>query len=130
MYRAITGGVEVVVSPEFAPDRSHPEQNNFFWTYTVHIRNLSETTFQLHARRWEITDGLGISQEVRGLGVVGQQPILKPGESYSYTSGCPLPTPQGVMVGSYEMLGEQGEKLEVAIPAFSLDSPYIKRVLH
>lgn len=130
MYRAITEGIEVIVHPAFEPERSDPESGEYFWSYTIRIRNLGDKTVQLRARHWQITDGLGRVEHVRGAGVVGEQPILKPGESFNYSSGCPLTTSQGVMVGSYEMVRADGERIEVAIPAFSLDTPDARRSVH
>ncbi len=130
MYRAITDGIEVLVEPEYAPDRSKPELNEFFWLYSVEIRNLSTQTIQLRARHWEITDGGGKVQHVHGLGVIGEQPVLKPGEVFRYTSGCPLTSGHGIMVGSYEMVAADGRRFKVAIPAFSLDVPFEPRIVH
>jgi ApaG protein len=130
MYRMVTDGIEVTVEPEFAPDRSNPERGDFFWVYTVEIRNLRHDTVQLRNRHWEITDALGNVQHVRGVGVVGEQPVIRPGAIFRYSSGCPLRTTQGVMVGTYEMVSDNGSRLEVAIPAFSLDSPYGQKSLH
>ena len=130
MYRAVTENIEVMVHPAFAPERSDPEAGEFFWTYTVRIRNLGQETVQLRARHWEITDANGRVEHVRGPGVIGKQPVLKPGDSFDYTSGCPLRTNQGVMVGSYQMVSAEGRRIEVAIPAFSLDMPESRRVLN
>lgn len=130
MYRAVTQGIEVTVEPEYAAERSRPEHNEFFWVYRVEIRNHSPDTVQLHARHWQITDAFGHVQHVRGLGVVGEQPVLKPGEHYRYASGCPLKTENGIMVGTYEMVSDDGRRFEVAIPAFSLDTPGNGRRLH
>ena len=94
------------------------------WAYWVRIDNQGPETVQLRSRYWHITDASGRIQEVRGAGVVGEQPVMQPGQSYEYTSGTPLPTPSGIMLGSYEMESEQGERFEIGIPAFSLDSPY------
>lgn len=129
-YTAITDEIEVRVLPQFSADRSNPEQGDFFWVYTVEIRNRSPRAVQLHARHWQITDADGLVQHVRGLGVVGEQPLIKPGESFRYSSGCPLRTNQGIMVGTYMMVAEDGSQLEIAIPAFSLDMPGEKRVMH
>jgi len=129
-YRAITEDIEVIVEPEYAPERSDPERSDYFWVYTVEIRNHGHETVQLRARHWEITDAMGHVQHVRGVGVVGEQPVLKPGESFRYSSGCPLRTEQGVMVGRYDMVGSNGRRIEVAIPAFSLDTPFERRSLH
>lgn len=130
MYRAVTDHVEVVVRPQFAPEQSNPDKNKYFWTYMVEITNHGQDTIQLRTRHWEITDGNGQRQDVRGPGVVGEQPVLKPGETFRYTSGCPLTTPQGIMVGQYEMARAEGGKFMVQIPAFSLDSPFETRKLN
>ena len=130
MYTAVTRDIQVTVLPEFSRERSQPDENRYFWSYTVEIANLGPITAQLTARHWRITDGAGQTHEVKGPGVVGEQPILKPGESFRYTSGCPLTTPSGIMVGSYRMVNEDGASYDVAIPAFSLDSPFVKKVLN
>jgi ApaG protein len=130
MYQAETHGVRVTVSPKFMEAESTPEQGRYFWAYTIEIVNLSERTMQLMTRHWLITDGRGEVHEVRGEGVIGKQPTLQPGESFSYTSGCPLMTPDGSMSGSYAMLGDDGTTFEVEVPLFPLDSPYVKKVLH
>lgn len=130
MYRAVTDNVEVVVRPQFSPDQSQPEKNKYFWTYAVEITNHGPEAIQLRHRYWEITDGNGYRQDVRGPGVVGEQPVLKPGETFRYASGCPLTTPQGIMVGEYEMVRASGSRFNVQIPAFSLDSPFEARKLN
>jgi len=130
MYQAVTQGVRVTVEPAFDPERSEPEESSFFWRYSIEIANLGDKTVTLKERHWRITDAAGRQQEVRGPGVVGEQPTLKPGEAFRYTSGCPLTTPSGMMVGEYRMVGEDGGSFEVAIPAFSLDSPHGGRVLN
>ena len=130
MYRAVTSDIEVVVRPQFSQERSQPEKNQYFWTYDVEITNHGGETVQLRRRHWEITDGNGQRQDVRGPGVVGEQPVLKPGETFHYASGCPLTTPQGIMVGEYEMVNEGGRSFQVQIPAFSLDSPFEQRRLN
>jgi ApaG protein len=130
MYRAVTHGIQVTVTPSFLADRSSVEHARFFWAYKIEIVNLGAVTVQLKARHWRITDAHGKLQEVRGPGVVGEQPILKPGESFNYTSGVPLTTATGMMAGSYQMETETGEILDVEVPPFSLDSPHNKRVLH
>lgn len=124
MYSSTTRAITVTVKPIFLPDQSSPAENHFVWAYRVRIENNGRQTVQLLRRCWRITDGLGRFQEVRGAGVVGEQPVLKPGESFEYTSGTPLPTPSGIMVGTYEMESETGEQFDVDIPAFSLDSPH------
>ena len=101
-----------------------PSEGHFVWAYKVRIENQSLETVQLKRRRWRITDSLGRVQEVEGAGVVGEQPVLRPGETFEYTSGTPLLTSSGIMMGSYEMESDTGEAFNVAIPAFSLDSPH------
>lgn len=130
MFETTTRGVRVRVVPQFLEDRSCPEENYFFWAYTIAIENRGDETVQLRSRFWRITDARGRQEEVRGPGVIGQTPTIPPGESFSYTSGCPLRTPSGIMVGSYQMSNEKGELFNVAIPAFSLDSPYAIRSLN
>ncbi len=124
MYNAATKGIEVTVKPFFLEDQSAPQDGHFVWAYWVRIENCGGETVQLRNRFWKITDGLGRMQEVRGEGVVGEQPVLKPGEAFEYTSGTPLATPSGIMVGTYEMETEDGDLFDVSIPAFSLDSPH------
>lgn len=130
MYRAVTNGVQVTVEPRFVAEESQPDDGRWFWAYQIEILNLGGEDVRLRARHWRITDATGRTQEVRGAGVVGEQPLLKPGQSFTYTSGCPLPTPSGIMVGSYRMEGEDGAEFDVAIPAFSLDSPDEARTLN
>ncbi|MGP0092910.1 MAG: Co2+/Mg2+ efflux protein ApaG [Xanthobacteraceae bacterium] len=130
MYRAVTRNVEVTVTPRFVTERSSPEHGYFFWAYTIAITNLGGGTIQLKTRHWRITDALGRVQEVRGAGVVGEEPVLKSGESFEYTSGVPLPTPSGFMVGTYGMVTENGEHFDIDIPAFSLDCAYAERTIN
>ncbi len=130
MYTAVTRNIQVTVLPEFLRERSNPEQNQFFWAYTIEISNHGDRDVQLTHRHWKITDGNGQLEEIRGPGVVGEQPVLKPGESFRYTSGCPLRTPGGIMSGYYRMVDANGAEFQVEIPAFSLDSPYSRRVLN
>jgi ApaG protein len=130
MYRAITRNIEVVVTPRFVADRSSPENNYFFWAYTISITNNGTETVQLKTRYWRITDAHGRRQEVRGAGVVGEEPSLKAGESFEYTSGVPLQTPSGFMVGSYGMVSAAGEHFDIDVPAFSLDSVETKRTIN
>ena len=130
MYRAVTRNIEVVVTPHFVADRSSPENNSFFWAYTVSITNKGAETVQLKTRHWRITDGHGRRQEVRGAGVVGEEPVLKAGESFEYPSGVPLQTSSGVLVGTYGMVSASGEHFEIEIPAFSLDSSDGKRTIN
>lgn len=121
MYRSTTRNIEVEVEPFYLPDRSDPENSRYVWGYRVTIVNSSDQSVQLMSRYWRITDGVGRTEEVRGPGVVGEQPELGPGDSFQYTSGCPLRTPSGFMGGTYTMRGEDDEQFEVEIPAFSLD---------
>jgi ApaG protein len=130
MYVTVTRNIEVSVTPRFLAERSSPQQGHFFWAYTISITNKGAETVQLKARHWRITDAHGRVQEVRGAGVVGEEPRLAPGESFEYTSGVPLPTPSGFMVGSYSMVTDKGERFEIAIPAFSLDSPEARRTIN
>jgi ApaG protein len=130
MYRAVTRNIEVVVTPRFVADRSSPENNYFFWAYTISIVNNGSETVQLKTRHWRITDAHGRRQEVRGAGVVGEEPVLKAGESFEYTSGVPLQTPSGFMVGSYGMVSTAGEHFDIEVPAFSLDSVENKRTIN
>ncbi len=130
MYRAITRNVQVTVKPRFLAGESDPARGRFFWAYTVEIANLGGETVQLRSRHWVITDGNGRSEEVRGAGVIGKQPVLPPGERFEYTSGCPLPTPQGIMEGTYQMVNDAGEPFEIMVPPFSLDSPHARRILN
>lgn len=130
MYEAVTRNIRVGVVPRFLEKESAPAKQRFFWAYTVEITNLGEETVQLMGRLWHITDGQGRQQDVRGDGVVGDKPVLAPGDSFSYTSGCPLPTPHGTMTGVYLMENGTGETFSIDIPLFPLESPYVKRVVH
>jgi ApaG protein len=123
VYEAETDGVTVRVTPDYMPEQSSRANSRFVWAYTVEIENRSQREFQLISRRWVITDGLNRTETVRGQGVVGEQPSLKPGEAYRYASACPLQTPSGMMGGAYQMLSVEGELFEVEIPTFSLDLP-------
>lgn len=124
MYSKTTRSISVTVKPFFSEERSSPRENLYVWGYRVRIENSGEETVQLLNRYWRITDSMGRVQEVRDAGVVGEQPVLKPGDHFEYTSGAPLPTPSGIMVGAYQMETDNGERFDVAIPAFSLDSPH------
>jgi ApaG protein len=119
----------VEVQPEFLPEQSAPEQGVFTFSYTITITNVGEVAAQLISRHWVITDSAGAIQEVKGLGVVGHQPLLQPGQSFQYTSGCRLPTPSGTMQGSYFCVAEDGERFETAIEPFLLEDTS-RRVLH
>lgn len=130
MYRAVTRNIEVQVTPRFVADRSSPDNNYFFWAYTIAITNRGRETVQLKTRHWRITDAHGRLQEVRGAGVVGEEPVLKAGESYEYTSGVPLQTPSGIMVGTYGMVSASGERFDIDIPAFSLDCGDSRRTIN
>lgn len=123
MYKAVTEGIEVTVRPAFLPEHSSPEKHRWVWAYEVEIRNTGHETVRLRNRHWIITDANGQVEEVRGPGVVGEQPTLPPGGSFRYTSGCPLTTTSGIMVGTYEMERQDGRRFLVEIPAFSLDLP-------
>ncbi len=130
MYSETTRSIRITVKPVFLEDQSSANDNHFVWAYHVRIENHGAETVQLRTRHWRITDSFGRTQEVRGAGVVGEQPILKPGESFEYTSGTPLPTPSGFMVGTYQMETPSGERFDVAVPAFSLDSPHQAVQIH
>lgn len=123
MYIATTRSIQVTVEPKFMDTESSPSDNRYFWAYAVEIANQGEEVVRLCSRHWQITDANGHTEEVRGAGVVGKQPVLKPGEVFSYTSGCPLTTPSGIMVGTYQMSTDSGESFSIEIPAFSLDIP-------
>ena len=130
MYRALTRDIEVTVEPYYLAEQSDPEESRYVWAYRVVISNHSDITVQLISRYWNITDESGQVDEVTGPGVIGEQPILNPGDTYEYQSGCPLDTPSGVMFGHYQMVTDNGELFDVAIPAFSLDSPGVNRVIN
>lgn len=123
-YEAVTGSVRVAVAPIYLEDESDADNWRFVWAYRVQIANEGMETIQLINRHWIIMDGIGRVHEVQGAGVVGEQPVLEPGDVYEYTSGCPLETPSGVMQGYYEMRRQDGSMVQVQIPAFSLDSPH------
>ena len=124
MYSETTKSIRVTVVPAFLDEHSSPQDDKYVWAYEVRIENLGEETVQLINRYWSITNSLGQTQTVRGPGVVGEQPILKPGEYFEYTSGTPLSTPSGLMMGTYQMENNDGKLFDVSIPAFSLDSPH------
>ena len=130
MYAEVTHSIKVTVKPVYLEDQSSPAENHYVWAYHIRIENESSRTVQLINRYWRITDALGRVQEVRGAGVVGEQPVLRPGESFEYTSGTPLSTPTGFMVGAYEMETSDGERFDAKVPLFSLDSPYQTRQVH
>lgn len=130
MYSDTTRQIRVTVEPRYLPDQSQPAEGHYVWAYHVRIENLGRETVRLRTRHWRITDAMGRLMEVRGPGVVGEQPLLRPGEHFTYTSGTPLSTPSGIMVGSYGMENDAGESFDIAIPAFSLDSPHQERRLN
>jgi len=130
MYRAVTRKIEVTVEPNFMPERSSVEKREYFWSYTIVITNTGAETVQLRTRHWIITDATGRQENIRGEGVIGEQPVIAPGERFEYTSGVPLPTASGFMTGRYQMVSESGEQFEIDVPMFSLDSPDSKRVLN
>jgi ApaG protein len=119
--------IEVAVATEYMPEQSDPGEERYFFAYHITVTNKGSAAAQLVSRHWIITDANGKVEEVRGLGVVGHQPLLQPGESFEYTSGCPLATPVGTMQGSYQMVAEDGERFEAPIPEFVLAMP---RTLH
>src|SRR5579862_8512367 len=124
MFTETTRSIKITVRPAFLPQQSSPGDNHFAWAFNIRIENLGSETVQLQSRHWRITDALGHVQEVKGPGVVGETPVLRPGDSFEYQSGVPLETPSGIMAGTYRMRTEAGEKFDVTIPAFSLDSPH------
>ncbi len=130
MYSKMTRSISIQVEPLYLEDQSSPEDDYFVWAYTIAIENTGSEVVQLKTRYWRITDANGHVEEVRGAGVVGEQPVLEPGESFEYTSGTPLGTPSGIMDGSYQMVTNDGELFNVEIPAFSLDSPYARYSVH
>lgn len=121
---AVTRGVRVHVSSQYSPERSQPSESQWFFLYTVRIVNEGAETVQLLTRHWIITNGDGQVEEVRGPGVVGEQPVLQPGEGFEYTSGCPLPTPFGTMHGTYQMITRNGEMFDAEVAPFTLSEPY------
>lgn len=123
VYKETTHSIEVTVEPEYLEEQSSQKEGYYVWAYHINIRNLGKDSVQLLHRYWKITDAKGHVEEVRGPGVVGEQPVLRHNESFSYTSGTYLSTPSGMMVGTYEMEKENGEMVNVAIPYFSLDIP-------
>jgi len=130
MVTATTRDISVSVETSYFEKQSDPDEQYFVWAYRITIANHSDQTVQLLTRHWKISDGQGRVQEVRGDGVIGEQPILEPGASYTYSSGTPLQTPSGFMHGSYQMQSDDGERFDVDIPAFSLDSPHDSPQLH
>jgi ApaG protein len=124
-HSAETRGVAVRVSVSFMAEQSEPARGRWFWAYHIRIENSSKQAVQLLTRHWVIMDGRGVKQEVRGEGVVGEQPVIEPGDSFDYVSGCPLDTPTGAMEGSYHMVAEDGSTFEATIPRFTLIGPVV-----
>lgn len=124
MFSKVTHAIKVTAIPQFLDQHSEPDEDHFVWAYTIQLENNGDETVQLLNRHWKITDAHGLTQEVRGEGVIGEQPVLKPGEAYRYTSGTALGTSSGIMFGEYEMETPEGQRFHIEVPAFSLDSPY------
>lgn len=124
IYEAETHGLRVRVQPQFIEDDSDPETDEYLWEYLIEISNISDSKVKLLARHWQIVDGTGFHQSISGAGVIGVQPVIKPRSSFRYKSSVPLNTPSGMMSGHYNFETADGGNCEVAIPTFSLDSPY------
>lgn len=124
MFSKVTHSIKVTAVPQFLDQHSEPDEDHFVWAYTIQLENYGNEPVKLLNRHWKITDAHGLTQEVRGEGVIGEQPTLKPGESFRYTSGTALATSSGIMLGEYEMTTNEGERFHIEVPAFSLDSPY------
>ena len=129
-YAETTRAITITVEPYYLDEQSEPSEGHFVWAYHVRIENNGGKTVKLMTRHWRITDSLGNVQEVRGDGVIGEQPVLTPGETFEYTSGTPLGTPSGIMAGSYRMETDDGKSFDAVIPAFSLDSPHQAGMIH
>jgi ApaG protein len=129
-YEEITRDIKIAVEPDFLEDQSEPDENRYLWSYRVTIENKSKIAVQLLSRYWRITDARGRIREIRGEGVIGEQPVIAPGRAYEYTSGAPLETASGFMTGTYHMRASTGESFEVGIPMFALESPYEPRRMH
>ena len=130
MYTATTRAICVTVTPQHRPDQSNPAKSQYVWSYRVRIENKGDVAVQLRSRHWKITDGLGRMQDVKGPGVVGETPRLRPGDAFEYRSGTSLSTPSGFMGGTYQMVSETGENFDIEIPTFSLDTPVGPRQLN
>ena len=130
MYTKTTKSINITVNPSYLDEQSEPEDHHYVWAYQITINNLGQETVQLKNRYWKIIDSNGTKQEIKGKGVVGEQPVLNPGEKFEYTSGTPLSTPSGFMEGYYEMETKTGRKFDATIPLFSLDSPYVSNKLN
>ena len=127
MALAVTNGILIEVESQYVPDRSNPDHSEFFFAYTVRISNTSAATVQLMSRHWVIRDATGHVEEVRGAGVIGKQPVLGPGQTFQYTSACPLNTPHGTMQGTYQMVTQDGAGFDARIPQFELAIPEASR---
>jgi len=130
VFQETTSGIVVSVRAEYLDDQSDPEQGQYAWAYHVRIENDSDRVVQLLSRHWKIADSLGNCQEIIGDGIVGHQPTFGPGDTFEYTSGTPLAAPSGFMSGTFHMIGEDGVRFEIAVPAFALDGPGAYRALH
>lgn len=130
MFTKTTNEIKVTAIPHFLAEHSEPVDDHYVWAYTIELVNYGQKPVQLLNRYWNITDADGLVQEVKGIGVVGEQPVIKPGESFRYTSGTALSTASGMMLGRYSMLADDGQQFEIDIPAFSLDSPYITAMVN
>lgn len=128
-YSSITRFIKVIVKPYFEEELSVSDENNYVWQYDILIENLGKEEIQLVSRYWKIVDSGGTVKEIEGEGVVGQKPILKPGEKFNYSSHANLRTPSGIMLGKFRIISKN-EEFEIAIPAFSLDSPNDRKVLN
>ena len=126
-HAAQTRDVTIRVSVSFLPEQSEPRKGRWFWAYHIRIENAGRQAVQLISRHWRITDGRGARHDVRGEGVVGEQPVIEPGDSYDYVSGCPLHTPTGAMEGTFHMVGADGGAFNAAIPRFPLVGPAVAR---
>ena len=129
-YETVTRNIRVAVVPDFLDDQSEPSEGRYLWSYHIIIENKGGEAVQLLSRHWRITDSRGRVREVRGAGVVGEQPVIQPGSAFEYTSGAPLETPSGVMTGTYQVRAVSGENFEIDIPLFALESPYESRRVH
>ena len=129
-YRQTTRSIRIEVEPLYLADQSEPDQGYYVWAYTVSIYNEGREAIQLRSRHWQISDGHGQVHEVKGTGVVGEQPVILPGEVYEYTSGTPLASPSGIMVGTYQMETRHGEVFDAQVPPFPLDCPHADRMVH
>jgi ApaG protein len=130
MYTKTTKSINITVNPSYLDEHSEPEDHHYVWAYQITINNLGKETVQLKNRYWKIIDSNGSKQEIKGRGVVGEQPVINPGEKFEYTSGTPLSTPSGFMEGYYEMETLNGKTFDASIPLFSLDSPYASNKLN